>query len=190
MNRKNGFTLLELLIVATLLSILAAFAIGSYRTSVREARLTDLKNQARAAAYAIEQYKEEYPKTTFDREISIEQAIDATDKNGKLRFPNLASFVNGTIIGHESWEIYLCNRSTAGIENAKGPCSSAPRNFQPLVCLTQKAGGQDPNFDDSYVSGCYAFCISETGEHEKHLSKCDLGEVGVLDPIEWVEIAR
>lgn len=60
-NDKNGFTLLELLIAAALIGVLAMFATQAFRASSSDIRVADAKARALLVANAAERYYIEYP---------------------------------------------------------------------------------------------------------------------------------
>jgi general secretion pathway protein G len=57
-NRQSGFTLLEIIIVITILSVLTAAAVPMVRTSVKRQREEDLRLALREIRQAIDRYKE------------------------------------------------------------------------------------------------------------------------------------
>ncbi len=61
LDNKNGFTLLELLIAATLIGVLAMFATQAFRASASDIRVADAKARALLLANAAERYYFEYP---------------------------------------------------------------------------------------------------------------------------------
>ena len=63
MNRK-GFTLLELLMAAAIITALASVAVSSYRAKIADTYVEDGKNQARALATAVRLFELEYPSVT------------------------------------------------------------------------------------------------------------------------------
>lgn len=65
-NRRRGFTLIELIIVLTLIGILVGLALPEYRNSVKRTRETILKENLFTFRKLINQYyqdKEKYPLT-------------------------------------------------------------------------------------------------------------------------------
>jgi len=61
LDNKNGFTLLELLIAAALIGVLAMFATQAYRASASDIRIEDAKARALLLVNAAERYYTEYP---------------------------------------------------------------------------------------------------------------------------------
>lgn len=61
MCHKEGFTLLELLIAAALISVLAMFATQAYRASASSIRVEDAKARALLLLNAAQRYYTEYP---------------------------------------------------------------------------------------------------------------------------------
>lgn len=65
MYNKNGFTLLELLIAAALVGVLAMFATQAFRASASDIRVEDAKARALLLANAAEQYFIENSEAAF-----------------------------------------------------------------------------------------------------------------------------
>lgn len=61
MYNHNGFTLLELLIAAALIGVLAMFATQAFRASASDVRVADAKARALLLKSAAERYYIEYP---------------------------------------------------------------------------------------------------------------------------------
>jgi general secretion pathway protein G len=69
MRKRNGFTLIEVLIVVTLIVILASVGLATYTNSVRRAREATLKEDLFRMRDAIDQYyadKNKYPSALPD----------------------------------------------------------------------------------------------------------------------------
>ncbi len=60
-NSRNGFTLLELLIAAAIIGVLALFATQAFRASASDIRVSDAKARALLLVNAAERYYSEYP---------------------------------------------------------------------------------------------------------------------------------
>jgi type II secretion system protein G len=79
-KNKQGFTLLELLVVVTILGILAAVGMGQYRTSQMKARDGQRKSDLSNITRALEMYYNdhgEYP-VSNEGEIQIGEGEEAT----------------------------------------------------------------------------------------------------------------
>ena len=163
MNKKNGFTLLELLITATLLSILAAFAIGSYRTSMFQARLEDYKNRTRAAAYAIQQYMEEGGSpANFDATMTVDVAIE---NNGPVaRF--FDKKYKTQAYSPEGWSVNLCTWKDDEGE-VIGNCKNiGGEDTGSLTCLQWISDETAPERFKKEGRDGIVFCVSEIAEKQ------------------------
>ena len=76
-TRESGFTLVELMIVMTIIAVLAAIAIPSYVASVKSAREAVLKEDLHVMRNAIDSY-------TMDKE-KAPQSLDDLVQSGYLR---------------------------------------------------------------------------------------------------------
>jgi general secretion pathway protein G len=89
MNAKQGFTLIEVLIVVTLVIVLAAVGMPTYQNSVQRSREAVLREDLFRMRDAIDQYyadKTKYPQTLQDlvsdgylREIPKDPITDSAD---------------------------------------------------------------------------------------------------------------
>jgi len=73
MNKQKGFSLIELLVVITILGVLAAIGLTSYRTANMKARDSRRQADIQAIRSALEVYradKDEYPSKLDDSEFN------------------------------------------------------------------------------------------------------------------------
>ena len=94
-NRKRGFTLVELLIVALIISVLALVAIPMVETSVRREKEIQLRRNLRTIITAIDEYRKfvienniEYDEDTYGFPETLEDLVDGVeyeDKQGEER---------------------------------------------------------------------------------------------------------
>jgi general secretion pathway protein G len=89
---KNGFTLLELMIVLTIVSILISIAVPMYQTTVLHAKETVLKDNLRTLRNVIDQY-------TADKK-KAPQILDDLVQGGYLRVLPEDPITNSA----ETWE--------------------------------------------------------------------------------------
>lgn len=62
LNRKKGFTLIELMIVMAIIAILAVLGIVAIQTARRESRYAQVRDNIRTIQIAMEQFKTKYGK--------------------------------------------------------------------------------------------------------------------------------
>ena len=72
---KKGFTLLELLMAATVIAALASIATASYKAKMADAYVEDGKNQARALATAVRLFELEYPSVVVREEDGLQGSL-------------------------------------------------------------------------------------------------------------------
>lgn len=90
MKRKNGFTLLELLIAAAIIGTLAIFATQSFRNTSSEIRKEDALARARMVATAARRFILDHPNATIkDAENVVLSARDRDQCNNGISLQNL-----------------------------------------------------------------------------------------------------
>ncbi len=96
--RQAGFTLLELMIVISVLLILISIAIPQYRESVRRARESVLRQDLYDMRKIISEY-------TLDKQ-KAPQSLEDLQQAGYLKIPN------DPITGQSDWQAEQCDDST------------------------------------------------------------------------------
>ena len=79
MSRRKGFTLVELLVAATIISILLVFATVKYRSSAAETRWNHAKVYAGQLANAMQRAKLDYTKLQFSGDMANQTSLSTTD---------------------------------------------------------------------------------------------------------------
>lgn len=99
-KKKNGFTLIELMIVITIMSILATIAIPSFQDRVIRTQVQEALNLSEIAKKGVEDYYS--AKKTFP-DSNVEAGLPAADKI-------IGNFVTGVSIRNGVIDVYLGNK--------------------------------------------------------------------------------
>lgn len=78
MRNKKGFTLVELLVAATIIGVLAVFATVQLRKSAAETRWTQAKAKADALAFAAYRAKVDHPSLSFTN-VPVQKSANLND---------------------------------------------------------------------------------------------------------------
>ena len=162
MSNKKGFTLLELLIAATIIGTLAVYATISYRNSIFETRLAEAKARTETVANARQRFELDYPGARLNG------AVLNTKKGDCPSDPSAASdaqdLVNCGYLEEGNWSsdyfyIIPCGKDTPHSATCSELMSDA------LACL-QTSSTNVKKIPAQYRG--YLYCIGEiTGPKER-----------------------
>lgn len=88
-KRKNGFTMIELLVVIVILGLLSAIGLGSFRSSQAKSRDSRRKAELGQIARALEMYHGDYK--TYPDVISVDANNQFKDNKGTVYMANYPS---------------------------------------------------------------------------------------------------
>ena len=109
-HRDNqGFTLIEMLIVVSIILILLSLALPSYRQSLLRAKETVLRQNLHTLNSLVQQF-------TLDK-LRAPQSLDELISEGYLR--TLPKDITGSV---ETWEAEFCDVAASPEQSASGIC--------------------------------------------------------------------
>ncbi len=161
MKGKKGFTLLELLIAATIVGTLAVLATISYRSSQIETVMAASRAQAEMLAGAVQRFRIEYPLGANISGLMENVSLSGQEVCDPLN-SSVQTLVRCGFLENHGWSspyvgFYVCNGKT-------GDCASSPVN-NPLACMKGLDHSRMPN--RYRTSQGYIYCISATGKQEQ-----------------------
>lgn len=131
---KKGFTLLELLIAAAIIGVLAMFATQAFRRSAAEVRVQDAKTRADVLGAALARFLIDYPGVSFLQSTELGEvpatagdcvpgSVNGIDGNNKsYLLPTLAN------CGYLERRTYLNGNFTWTVNSSGQVCVSAVEN--------------------------------------------------------------
>ena len=161
MRNKKGFTLLELLIAATIIGTLAMYATISYRNSIFETRLAEAKARTETVANAFQRFDMDYPGSSMNGAIlNTKKGICPTNPSSSN---NAQDLVNCGYLEEGNWNTEYFSIIPCGKNTPHGICSELMSDA--LACL-QTSGTLNKKIPTQYRG--YLYCIGEiTGPKER-----------------------
>lgn len=156
-NNKKGFTLLELLIAATIIGILAMFATVSYKSSQADVRVAGAKARAEMLAGAVQRWNLDHPAIWGLMKNSSSGACSYVGGQGETT--GVQNLIRCGYVENGGWEdgyfwFYVC-------KGKSGNCSQSPID-SPQVCMTGTEKLRDSRYDDGYW-----YCLNVTNKGER-----------------------
>ena len=163
-KQRKGFTLVELLVAATIIGILAVFATTSYRNSTAETRWTQAKANLDQLATAIQRFKMDYPNVRLTA-----TPMSNTYSCGSISYSSTGQMAPGCLIYNNyleasDWDSayyqYIsCDLISGSPCNQQISSGAGSATFDPLACVGARDGAKLP---DKYLKLWY--CVFENGE--------------------------
>jgi len=149
-NRSRAFTLVELLVVISIIAILAGLIFPAISAAMRQAKVRKAQLEVNDIANAIRRYESTYSKYP----VTTEVMMMAINNNNKDDFTHGGDFLDGTII--QSPNLKLTNDQVIAVLMAldKNPRSGQPTVNSGHVRNTQKIKFLNPpSTDDIAMAG-------------------------------------
>lgn len=151
---KKGFTLVELLVAATILGILVVFATNSYRNSVAETRWTQAKAMADQFATAVQQSKLDYEWLKFTSD-PMSNSSNNTDcpfsQDMSTQTPSTlidCGYLENSSWNNEFFSYYICDYQ------AQEVCAKMDSGSYPIACVQVNT---DAKLPAKYLT--YSYCV-------------------------------
>lgn len=107
---ERGFTLIELMIVVSIILILIGMAVGMYQTSLKHARETVLRKDLQTMREAIDNY-------TLDKQQAPQSLQDLVDSHYLRNIPNDPMTNSADWVVHMSDSVIDPNQTGTGIDD-------------------------------------------------------------------------
>ena len=150
LKKKQGFTLLELLIAATIIGILAVFATVSYRNTVADTRVAGARAKLDVLAGAVQRYRLDpsaCPNITSSSALTITNLVNC-------------GYLEKSLFSVETDEYFSFQICGAGAMSTICPSTAY------LACMT----GESAKLPGRYLkSKGYLYCLNQTGKPTERL---------------------
>lgn len=166
MRNKKGFTLLELLIAATIVGLLAMYATVSYRNSMFEARLAEAKARTETVGVARQRFELDYPGISFSGFVSNlpkeDCLVGAGSSDAVAQDLIHCGYLETGNWENEYFTIYPCGKTT------ETTCSSLITDA--LACMQIKSDTKTQKKIPERYRGNYLYCVGEFSGAKERLS--------------------
>lgn len=160
MPNKKGFTLLELLIAATIVGILVIFASVSYKNSAADVRIAGAKTRLDMLANAVQRFSIDHENVSLPQGKMQDLSSTSACSLSSLTNP-YTPLINCKYVENGGWSdsyvgFYVCSGSASGV------CADAPV-ASPLACLKGTTHARLP----AQYKGNYMYCVSAVAKGEQ-----------------------
>ena len=165
MKNKKGFTLLELLIAATIIGILTVMATVSYRNSGADVRVAGAKARTDMLAGAVQRFRLDHPNVTMSGALNNLSGTTSCSINATTATKMLIAcdYLEDGGWLDDYFIFYVCS----GNETPDGDCKNQNGSDvvgTPLACMK---GRDHPRLPNHYHSSKgYIYCVSADSKGE------------------------
>lgn len=153
--KKNGFTMIELLIAAAIIGVLAVLSTSSYKNTLIKTRLEEGKTRTRVAADAAMRFQMDYPGHTFsgDKLIYMQSVGGCATSD-----TSPAQLIQCGYLENRPWsdgyfDIEICGAKKDGL------CGDISKQaIKYVACFSGHAGGK---LDRCAGKSKFLFCVDE-----------------------------
>lgn len=159
-KRSKGFTLVEILVAATIIGILVVFATNSYRSGVAETRWEQAKANTDRLAVAVQRFNMDYPSVHFTPQAMYNTtACAGVYPSSQISIPAACliplGYLDASDWSNEYFSYYVCDQVSSA------PCNKTLDSRKPLACVNVKSGAKVPG---KYLSYVYCFFARNGGQ--------------------------
>ena len=167
MHNNKGFTLLELLIAATIVGLLAVFATVAFKESAADNRINASKIKTDQLAAGMQRFRLDHPLTIISGQDNhlmgnlTDHTVTCQPRAGFAKTLITCDYVDNGGWTDKYVAFYVCDER----DNSTNPsaCSSSALS-KPLACMV---GRSHPRLPVRYRGVCgYRYCVSATGSEE------------------------
>lgn len=170
MTNKRGFTLLELLIAAAILGLLAVIATTSYRSSAVDTRITAAKMKTDQLAAAVQRFNLDHPSAPFAAQEMgnvVDNTLACAPNMEDVRKLILCDYVDNGGWQDAYAKFYVCNG-----DKTVGACANTTL-ANPLACMSGRDDHPHVASTCKYMeSKGYAYCVGASSSVESLATGC------------------
>lgn len=156
---QKGFTLVELLVAATIVGILAVFATVQYRNTAAETRWQQAKSKLGMLANAVQRAQLDYPNVQFSNAVLTDQIAGVT-----CSYPTEAMtpgwLISCNYLENQNWSgayfsYFVCKDASESTRS----CPQKTDNYWALACVVVKNEGNNNRAPVPSKYYGYRYCV-------------------------------
>lgn len=160
MKNNKGFTLLELLIAATIIGALAVFATISYRSSEADTRIAAAKARTEVLAAAVQRFYLEFPRAGLGDTVISNTTGSCPGGISHTQNLSATALITCGLVDNGGWTNNYVTLMACGQQTHTAGTLCANLGSNRGACMT---GGTSSRVPARYASGSYSYCVTEEG---------------------------